>query len=171
MKKITALILFFSLFLSMAGCSSPSSQYEQPVRFFYPVKMADRKDGQPIIEQEVREGLYYRDSLQDLVNFYIHGPKNQELYSPVPADAYAVKIMQNGRRATIYMSNAFARLTGMDLTLACFCLGHTLIEYKQLDQVSICVKDTLLDGKESIVIRKGAITLWDDSLTQPTTPS
>ena len=168
MKKILSFLLFFILVGTMFGCHQPEQPLKSPVKFYYPVNSRHLKENDTIIKSELREGAGYEKDLLAFTDRYVNGPQSGELISIFPEDCYPVSVCRNGDIITVYMSSSFAKLTGIDLTLACTCLSMTLMDFVDAQTVTICVKDTRLDGQRSIVMTRDSFSLLDESLTETT---
>ena len=168
MKKTLSFLLAFLLIAALWGCNPQEPPLESPAKFYYPVDSSYRKNNDMVIKSELREGTGYKNNLLAFTDRYMNGPVSGELISIFPEDCYPVSICKNGETITVYMSPSFAKLTGIDLTLACACLSVTLMDFTGVSTVNICVKDTKLDGHRTIVMTRDSFCLQDETLTEAT---
>ena len=169
MKKTVAFSLILLMLLSLLGCTQQEPQLNNPISFYYPVVPEYRREDDPVIRAELHEGNGMETNLLPLLSRYVCGPESPDLVDIFPSDAYPVSIYNHNRAATVYMSPGFAKLTGIDLTMACACLSATLMDIADLETVNICVKDALLDGNQSIMMSRDSFTLVDEIYQEPST--
>ncbi len=157
MKKVLALALLLLLILSIVGCNLQSNQ-EQQIRFYYCSSDPAYAEENGVISPELRSGIH-QEPLNKIINFYLAGPKSEDLHSPFPEGLRILEADQNGSTMYLTVSNQLCDLTGMDLTLACACLTLTFMDLRQVQQVVITPEDGLLDGQRSITMDKNALLM------------
>ena len=65
--------------------------------------------------------------------------------------------------ALVILNDATARLTGLDLTIACACLTATVCDMTGVQMVTIKAETQLLDGNKSITMQRDHLLLLDSN--------
>lgn len=165
MKKLTAILLLIFLAVSMVGCTQ-EKELTDPVRFHY--LQAPQTDGElphgtadSVIAPEVREGAEYRHDLELMLDIYLHGPLDKDYLSPYPVGTTLRQFAVEDSGATVVLSNHFASLSGLDLTLACGCLAMTVMDLTGAESVTIRTEGTLSADTDSITMTRDDLVLFD----------
>ncbi len=167
MRRFRYIALILALLLVFAGCEASSETMTAPASFYYRVSAGTFGKQDSIIASERRESAGCEDDLKLLIESYLEGPVSGKLTSPVPASARVLGVTRENSKIIVEMSPAFAKLSGIDLTIACSCLSMTLLDYTDAEQIEIFVPHTLLDGNDSIVMERDSLMLLDNSLNSP----
>lgn len=77
------------------------------------------------------------DCVRALMEALLAGPDEPSLSSPIPEGTALKSLKVSGRRAQIDLSAQYARLTGIDLSLADYCITLTLTQLPNVNAVSI----------------------------------
>lgn len=160
MKHI--LICFAIISVLLCGCNPASTKIKEPVNFYYPVNIVEFNNASGVISQETREAHGFQNKT-DLLSVYLEGPVAEWLSCPYPPDVEVISIDVVNETCTIILSKQFASITGIELTIACNCLGMTLTELFDVDTVEIKADNTILNGQKSIILSKDSFLLFDDS--------
>ena len=83
------------------------------------------------------------DCVRALLEALLAGPDEPSLSSPIPEGTALKSLKVSGRSAQIDLSAQYARLTGIDLSLADYCITLTLTQLPNVNAVSITA-----DGRE-----------------------
>lgn len=160
MKRTICLILSAVLLFGLCACSQDRDNFQQPVIFYYthPEELISFNSEEGVVSSEMREGKNYTNDLQGLLDLYLCGPVSDELRSPFPAGVNVQTMVPEGNTLQITLSPEFAKLTGLDLTIACACLSMTVLELTEYEAVRIDAADALLDESNSITMT------WDSLL-------
>lgn len=159
MKKLLCLLLGVSLLCFLFGCSSNAPQV--PAEFFY------RQNGFPydtqrsVIGSEIRETIDHPGYLRTL-NLYLQGPASNDFSPTYPEDSKIITLSQSPGAITLVLSDAFASLTGIELSIACTCLTQTVIQLTGCTVVTIQAESLPLDGKSSITLNESSAMLYDN---------
>ncbi len=177
MRRLPALAAAFALLL--AACAAPAEAPAAEAFETYQVAGIDEPDG----GDAIRAGkLYVPDSAsmdaaelaKTLAEALVAGSVGEGLRSPFPGGTSLQKLTVAGGRATVDLSEQYARLSGVDLSLADACLTLTLTQLDGIYAVRITANgrelpyrktqllsaaDTLLSGGED-VIRPINVSLW-----------
>ncbi len=160
MKRI--IIAFLALMLLvLCGCANQSETIQQPVNFYYHNNLSSSENFDRIIVAEVREGAQY--SNEELIVQYLRGPNNDELVNPFPHDISLISLTVDAKRVVITLSDTFSQLNGIDMTLACSCLGATLFDFYDCQTVEIISEGLFINGKSSIVLQREDLVFFDSS--------
>ena len=164
MKKFITWILCIAAVLSIAGCGSSAPAARSPGAFYYRRQEVSYGSSDSVIAPEIRELAGMEKDLDALLDTYFAGPESDELLSPFPRDSRAVSWELADNTLTLTMNDAFAELSGVELTIACSCIARTFLELTDGDTVRIQAENGLLGTERSITLTKEAICLYDDSL-------
>lgn len=162
MKKSIAILLAVMLCLGLWGCEQASSM-ENPVNFYYLTADLSYKIDSTAIRSETREGAEM-GSLEHILSIYLAGPESETLRSPFPEKLDLVQVQQDGTTVFITVSAELARLSGLELVMACGCISMTCLELTDAEKVSISAADALLNGQGSIIMDKNSLLLLDESV-------
>ena len=169
MKRII-LLLCLCLLLGLAGCAHNVDQPEVPVQFFYPRYTSDilydGNDG--VITWELRESAGNVGNYSYLLNLYLRGPTTLPLRNPFPRATSLVSFQQNANQVILTLSDPFAQLSGMDLTLAGACLMKTVNSMTGAEILYIRAQTQSLDSGEYLVIRMEDLVFTDSTNTSDT---
>lgn len=169
MKRLICGFLCLLLCFSLFGCQQEEElPILKPVEFFYLRTTFSYTDTDTILGSEFRESAGHETDLVYLIDLYFGGPESDTLSLPFPRGCTVVSITPKGSAISIIVSDQFAKLSGMNLTVACVCLAKTLTALSGYSTVIIQTRTQLLDGKKSITIQDGDPVLLDDYIT-PTT--
>lgn len=160
MRKIAIILLVICLILSMAACAA-KEQLQEPVSFYYCKAELSYDGADSVIASEQRESA--GRTLEALLNEYLSGPKASEFLNTFPADTALVSFSQNDSGALIVLNDSFAKLTGMELTIASSCITMTVMELTGAPAVTIRAQTAMLDGMPQITMDKTTLLLVDQS--------
>ena len=164
MKGFFCGLLSLLLCFSLLGCQKEEpAPILEPVTFFYTQSTYTYTDAESILGSEIREASGHKEDLTYLLKQYFQGPHSENLSQPFPSGCYLVSSsVRNNNTITLVLSDDFAELTGMELTIACVCLAKTTIGITGYPSVDIRTQSQLLDGKKSINIRNDELVLYDN---------
>lgn len=162
MRKWIAFILAAALCLGLWGCSK-QSQYESPVQFYYCAQELSYTVGSAAIRHETREGAGM-GSLEQVLGIYLAGPESEGLRSPFPAGVKLVEVRQEADTLYVTLSAGLARLSGLELVIACGCITMTCLSLTDAETVSIQAENALLNNQQAIVMDADSLLLLDDSI-------
>ena len=158
MKRRICCFLILSLLLSFCGCRS--SNIENPISFYYLRKAPSFGSYDSIIAQEIVDGNEFT-TIAKVLHFYLRGPEDPTLKTPFPPGTYLLDAKTSGDTLTVTLSDSFATLTGVSLSLACCAIAKTAMDFSGVLSVEIRTNSARLDGEESIVIRHTDLILYD----------
>lgn len=162
MKRLTAILTILCLAFSLCSCSGNKSALKKPVTFYYKLQQQSEDTLSSIMVSELRESYGLDDDYETLLNQYFNGPTTEGYISPFPAGTTLEDFGFIMGRAQIVLSSHLSMLSDYELTLACSCLGRTVLEMTDVKAVQISTTQGLLNGETSITIRKDDFILSDD---------
>ena len=162
MRRLFCVFLSLLLCFGLFGCKKEEAPLLAPVEFFYLHSTFSYTNTDTVMGSELRESAGHEEDLIYLLNLYLQGPQSEALAQIFPKGCSTVSCAQKNSAVTIVLSDAFATLSGMELTTACVCLAKTLTGLTGVETVVIQAETQLLDGKKNITIQDGAPILLDD---------
>ena len=101
---------------------------------------------------------------ETVVERMLEGPKTEGLVSVIPRSTSLVDVMLTGSLARVDLSSAYSMLSGIDLTLADYCLTLALTELEGINYVSVTVggRELLYRDKQVFRERDALLTAADD---------
>ena len=159
-----ALVLLLSL---LCACAAQHAQEmdENGYELYFLSDPNSAGGGDAIRAQEKRlvldGAMETEDCVRALLEALLAGPDEPSLSSPIPEGTALKSLKVSGRRAQIDLSAQYARLTGIDLSLADYCITLTLTQLPDVARVRITVAGRELD------YRSRQVFLARDILTVP----
>ena len=154
-KRLACLLLALTLLLS--GCAAPAAataQDESCCQLYYPVRDLEKAAGgdalgaeRSTLPKESEEPM--EQQVEDLMNALLAGPGGTELKSPFPEGTRLLGVELRGSHAKVDLSSAYRALSGIDLTLADYCITLTLTQLSAVRSVSILVRGQELSYRDS----------------------
>ena len=165
MKRMISLLLSLALLLCLPACAHHVDAPKEPVQFYYPRHTDQLQYGDPqgVITHELREAAGYTDRYSYLLNLYLRGPVTQGLRDPFPNGISVISLETAGNSAELVLSDSFAQLSGMDLTVACACLTLTLHSLTGIERLTVTTQGQQLEPEGKIVMRLSDILFMDNS--------
>lgn len=168
MKRAICLILSMALLLCLYACKQKEDAYQAPVSFYYtyPEDLITFNSENGVIAFETREAKDYANDLQGLFDLYLKGPKSDGLLSPFPDGVSIQSVTEEGNTLLLTLSPEFAKLSGLDLTIACACLSMTALDMTEFEAVKMSVDGGLLDGSSSVTMTRESLLRLDAAAAQ-----
>lgn len=174
-----AFLLLTVCALVLAACASPAEETSPDDYTLYYAALLDGSDGGDAIRASTvriadSAALTTPALAEALVRELLTAPEDEDLRSPFPSGTELQKLTVAGGRATVDLSAQYARLSGVDLSLADYCLTLTLTQLTGIYAVRITANgrelpyrktqlltaaDPLLSSGED-VIRPIDVSLW-----------
>ena len=158
MKKFIFLLL---LLLTLTACGRDTSP-EDTAKFYYPLQEITLGSNSTSISFEV--GDRGNNSVQDLLSVYLKGPQTNTLANPFPADISLISLLTEDGKTSLILSDSYASLTGLDLSLANASLAQTVLGLTGAEEAIISCESKTLDGESHIAINKDDLILLDESI-------
>lgn len=163
MRRMICLFFAVMLLFSLCACSERDTDLQVPANFYYCTKTISYDSETGVIGSEVREIKTLANDLTSILNLYLKGPQSDQLVSPFPDGSCVERHSQNGTEITLIMSRPFAQLTGLELTLACACLGKTVFSLTDAQTLTIHADNIYLDGNSHITLTRDSLLLLDEN--------
>lgn len=162
MKRLLSLLLILSLLLPLASCAS--DPYTCPGNFYYRRTETFFEGTDGVIAGEERELEGIQDDIGAILEAYLEGPASGELESPFPRDTKVLEWEMILGSLHINFNEAFAQLSGIDLTIACSCIAQTFLELTDASTIRIRANGALLNGSAYVIMSADNLNLSDDSV-------
>ncbi len=155
------IILIAVLLFTLSACSNQRREIHEPVNYYYLSTNPQLQSGGSMISCEIRDKFGHTNDYTYLLEDYLLGPKSAESVSPFPAGTGLIHFDLVKDTALVNLTSHLALLKGHKLTMACACLGRTVLEITGMKSVQISAQGELLDGKEYISITSSNLALID----------
>lgn len=158
MKKIPLFILaLLAALVAFASCAKSAQEDEESGYALYFLSDLDASGGgDAIAASSVRftpdETMSTEDCVRALMELLLAGPDEAALHSPIPEGTALRSLKVSGRRAEIDLSAQYARLSGIDLSLADYCITLTLSQLPNVNAVSITANGSELPYRKTQVL-------------------
>lgn len=167
MRKMFCLFLSTLLLMPVFGCQRPHS--DTHYIFYYPrsdygYNTQEGKFYNNIVEPELRKDITVL-SIDKILDLYLEGPTDQSLINPFLKELSVESVRIDGEVLYIVVTDHLAELTGINLMIACACLGRTGMELSNTSSVYISCQTDLLDGKRSVLLHRDSILFVDTAAT------
>lgn len=169
MRKRCLLLAALCALVLLPGCAVAQQEAESAGYALYYLSDLSLSAGKDAIAaSQARyvpdDGASTEDCARALIEQLLAAPAEETLRSPVPEGTALQSLTISGRRARIDLSGHYARLSGIDLSLADYCFTLTLTQIPDVNAVSITANgrelpyrttqvllaaDTLLSSRES----------------------
>lgn len=159
-KSIIAHILIVCALLTACEMAHKSAA----INFYYRAEQFSFEPEDSAVIAESRKEILDHLAYNKIIEKYLEGPMSTDLYDPFPDGTTLVSITVDQQTASIVLSNAFAQLTGIDLTVACACLSLTVGELTRCPKVQISAQNALLDNRQSITIDINDLDFADSNI-------
>lgn len=163
-RRLSLIAVLILLLLLLCACAAQHAQEvdESGYEVYFLSDPDSSGGGDAIRAQKTRIALdgtmETEDCVRALMEALLAGPDEVSLSSPIPEGTVLKSLKVSGRRAQIDLSAQYARLTGIDLSLADYCITLTLTQLPNVNAVSITA-----EGRE-LPYRKTQVLLSADTL-------
>ena len=158
MRKLSLLILAIAAaLLAFAACAGSVQEDEENGYALYFLSDLDTSGGgDAIAASSLRftpdEAMSTEDCVRALMELLLAGPDEATLHSPIPEGTALRSLSVSGRRARVDLSAPYARLSGIDLSLADYCITLTLSQLPNVNAVSITANGSELPYRKTQVL-------------------
>ena len=158
MKKLPLFILaLLAALVAFASCAKSAQEDEESGYALYFLSDLDASGGgDAIAASSVRftpdETMSTEDCVRALMELLLAGPDEAALHSPIPEGTALRSLKVSGRRAEIDLSAQYARLSGIGLSLADYCITLTLSQLPNVNAVSITANGSELPYRKTQVL-------------------
>ena len=149
----------FLLLLILAGLTGCGNTRESSYEFFYlrTPETYDYGTEQAVVASEDRS---FPSPIQDteyLLRLYLDGPVSETLRSPFPQGTRLLTLQHSSHTLTIRLSEEYAQLSGIRLSMAAACLAKTCFQLTDAENLIV------LSGTHVYTYSRGSFLFLDDS--------
>lgn len=158
------LSMLCALLLLLSGCAAPGGGEAEGwlVYFAAPLPASETDDPVqgPAVLWETRRLPQGADVLSGLVECLLSGPVGEGLRSPFPDGVYqrSEPVLTDGV-CQVDLSERYGGLSGVDLTVADYCIALTLLQVEGVEAVSILVEGEPISYRDHQLLRESDIIL------------
>ena len=161
-KRLTAVLILLALLIGlMAGCAFIASTKDPLMLYYRRAEIAFEENG--LIGSENADFSLER-SAEPLADRYFDGPRNDGLVSPFPKGTELVSASVSNGVLSLELTDAFANLSGVDLSLALSCISMTFSQLEGVEAVELSTEHLPIGGQAKIRLDRDQILLEDNSL-------
>lgn len=116
--------------------------------------------GGPAVAREERKLPEGSQPVEGLLAALLSGPRSEELASPFP-DGVRVRStrLSEDRVLTVDLSERYGGLSGVELTVADYCIAMTLCQLESVDAVTVTVEGEAIPFRSRQLLRPGDVLL------------
>lgn len=161
-KRLTAVLILLALLIGlMAGCTFIASTKDPLMLYYRRAEIAYEENG--LIGSENADFALER-SAEPLADRYFDGPRKDGLVSPFPKGTELVSASVSNGVLSLELTDAFANLSGVDLSLALSCISMTFSQLEGVEAVELSTEHLPISGQAKIRLDRDQILLEDNSL-------
>ena len=143
MRRFLALLLACGL-TALTGCAYLASQEQtNPYVLYFAVADLEKAEGGDALATEPARAEIPSDTeaaAAELLRELLSGPRSDALRTPIPAATQLLSCTLDGQKAVVDLSSSYGALSGMELTIADYCITMTLSQLPEISLVSITVR-------------------------------
>ena len=163
MKRILVILLLISVTVAFAACENDGKHSESTVIVYYKSASTTYGTADGVIAPYELDATGHESDIAYLLNAYFSEPVSDLHTATYPRLTQLVSLELDGLTAKITMNDDFAKLTGLNLSLACSCLTQTVISLTGCQEVIISAQNMKLDGQYFITLSRDSYLLLDES--------
>ena len=156
MKRFIAAILSVVISLVFSGCTFAADDQENTTTLYYIRSEYQYYGTDNVIVGEDRILVSGTNEFEQLLNLYLAGPLDDGLVSPLPGDTHLIDIREYSGLLEITIADTEDSLSDAEFSLACVCIGRTIMEDSGIIQV------TIFSGERSMTVNRTNYLLTDD---------
>ncbi len=160
MKRFLCLLLALILMLPLCACDSEEEKILEPVNFYYRRSEVDFAAENGLIAPYIAESAGY-DEVIPLLQLYLDGCDEDEFHHTFPTGTELLDAYVRDKTLYLFLSADFARLSGVDLRIACACITMTALELVDATYVNISANGVPMDGSLTIILSLEDLILQD----------
>lgn len=160
-ERISSAIVMLILISLLGSCALPSAESEGRYALYYLSEPALSAGGDAVGKDWYSEPLP-EDTVQaaeQLFSRYLAGPESEALKSPLPAGVQLLGAEISGPHLYLDVSGPYGLLSGVDLTLADYCVTMTMCQIPTVSVVSITVNGQRIDYRATEDLRTRDVLL------------
>lgn len=160
MKRILALLSSLLLLLPLCACDDgkDASAAENGYMLWFTVARDSSRNDSAAVYREMREWKN-TPSAYELMKVLLEGPQSEDLYSPFPDNVSIRFLIRDGETVWVDLSEEYGNLSGINLTLADYCIALTLCQLTEIENVKITVEGEPVHNRNRQTLREGDVLL------------
>lgn len=162
MKRLLAALLTLFALLILSGCGSSSSDGPH-LLLYYPAPSGGSPGGDGIVSRSVdwaaNSTLPAEQQVRRVVSLLLEDSADDSLESPIPASTRLLACQVADGAAWVDFSDAYGQLSGMELTIADYCVTLSLSQIVGIYSVRITVNGTELAYRDSNIFLAGDVLM------------
>ncbi len=160
MKRLLAWLTALVFLLSLCACGVKEEEVisENSYMLWFAVNRGSSRSESGAIYREIREWTT-TPTATDLMRALLRGPQSSDLYSPFPEGVSVRFIHADGETVRVDLSEEYANLSGISLTLADYCIALTLCQLPEIENVKITVEGEIIHDRNRDILREGDVLL------------
>ena len=162
MKRLLAALLTFFALLALTGCGGSSSDGPH-LLLYYPAPSGGSPGGDAIVSRSVdwaaNSTLPAEQQVRRVVSLLLEDSADGSLESPIPASTRLLACQVSDGAAWVDFSSAYGQLSGMELTIADYCVTLSLSQIVGIYSVRITVNGTGLVYRDSNIFLAGDVLM------------
>ena len=162
MKRLLAALLTFFALLALTGCGGSSSDGPH-LLLYYPAPSGGSPGGDAIVSRSVdwaaNSALPTEQQVRRVVSLLLEDSADGSLESPIPASTRLLACQVSAGAAWVDFSSAYGQLSGMELTIADYCVTLSLSQIVGIYSVRITVNGTELIYRDSNIFLAGDVLM------------
>ena len=155
-------MILFVFALQFTGCDYTSAEPTNGSTLYYIRSSYQYHSGENVIVGEDRVLGPEVSGTEQLVGFYLNGPVTEGLVSPFPAGTQLINVQDHSGLLEVTLSDANQTLSDARFSLACVCLGKTLLMDTDIIQVTFFI------GGRSMTVNRDNHFITDEVSTNVT---
>ena len=165
MKRLLCIVLTLLLTLSLCSCGVAGylQQEENGLKLYCPADLDSASGGDAITSVNIPwDTLPLTDKqaqVEAVLALLLGGCTDENFISPVPAGTRLLGCNIVGRTVSVDFSGAYGQLSGMDLTIADYCVALTLTQLSGIHAVRITVAGQELAYRDTNLFLAGDVLL------------
>lgn len=165
MRKLLSVFLTFAFLLTFSACRQKPEEPQSTVTVYYKAAEISYGTAEGVIAPYKLDATDHETDTVFLLNTYLSKDVTEGYTSTFPINTRVVSLDLDGLTAKIVLSNEFAKLTTLNLSIACACLTQTVISLTGCQEVIISAENSKLDGNNFITLTRNSYLLLDESGT------
>ena len=162
MKRLLAALLTLFALLALTGCGGSSSDGPH-LLLYYPAPSGGSPGGDAIVSRSVdwaaNSTLPAEQQVRRVVSLLLEDSADGSLESPIPASTRLLACQVSAGAAWVDFSSAYGQLSGMELTIADYCVTLSLSQIVGIYSVRITVNGTELIYRDSNIFLAGDVLM------------
>ena len=162
MRKLFWIILVIVAIICTA-CQKESEKPLSTITVYYKASEITFGTAEGVIVPYALDATGHEDNIEYLLNAYLTNTQSGNFADTFPAGTRLVSISLDALTAKVVLCDEFAKLSGLDLTIACASLTQTVISLTDCQEVIISAETAQLDGNNFITLSRDSYLLLDES--------